>query len=543
MQHLDQLVESIPNPTMQPSTVHLNLTRREKWGLRWFKSHPELMTVEADKNLGICIIEKSEYVERVKSELNRVPDSFRPLPFSLDKLHERRRNRFNDIARILGYLRRDIGGRKIRDFIMEGSTEPFKVCNLHGLPKLHKPGSRMRLIYPFRAHPLGQLHKFIAKSLEPFVLRFGSVISNVLEIVIAVSGRTFDSGTTIVSADITAMYPNIDRKIALKIAQRTLDCEEGQCFNSHNDWNWRQLLELAHEDMEFMFDNELFEQTKGVPIGSPAGPQIAILALHHQIHRKWASLVKYLHFGGIYFDDLFCIFKSGVSIDRIRDMINDLLSETSLTFDPDSFSALTIDEMASGVSFDILDISIISSRAKDCSGFQLNVKVYCKKMGAYQYVPWSSAHPPATKRGIIRGELLRRLRLTDCHGDWLETLQDLKGKLVKRGYPLRIIEEQVTKVDFGSRIDQRLKIYKKVIDRRTNSRFPFNNLLVNPSSSPSIPLKMMYDPRMLRILKKRRKLLQEHINDALKAHNAPISNVRVITAFNVGRNLTSALRN
>lgn len=500
------------------------------------------MVVEADKNLGLCLIEKEEYFLRIRDELARSPDSYKPLPFDEETLHRRRRANFVNIARIIGYMKPEIGSKKIRDYILEPLNYPFKLCRIQAMPKLHKEGNRVRLIFPMRNHPLGNLHRFIAKSLSPLVLRQKSVITNVMEIVDFISGRVLNGKCIIATADIASMYPNIDRPKALKIAQRELDNPEFQCFRSHSDWNWRQLLEAAHQDMEFALEDSLFEQTKGVPIGSPAGPQLAMLALHNQLQEKWNLLSEKMLFGGIYFDDFLGVFKETTTKEEVRNDLIQLLSHTSLHFDEKSFDIKTAEELTDS-DFTILDININTIKQDD-GKFQCKVRPHCKEMGAYQYVPWTSAHPPATKRGIIKGELLRRLRLSDSLEDWQSTCADLLKKLLNRGYPLEVLTKEIAKISFDQSKQLRQNLIDKLKRRRAQAKFPFTGATEIPSGEPTIPLIIRYDPTSLRVVKKRRREIEEVVNSVFDETDGQpgIKKVRIVTAFTTGKRLGALLQ-
>ena len=335
------------------------------------------------------------------------------------------------------------------------------------------------------------------------------------------------------------MYPNTDRAMALKVAQRCLDSPEFQCFRRYSDWNWRQLLEVAHQYLEFEFDGKLFEQVKGVPIGSPAGPQLAILSLHKFMSWRWEVLSSDMIYGGVYFDDLFIIFHPGVDKGSAISKVNGLLTGSTLNFDEESFVYRTLEELQTQP-LPFLDVSIRSEYTDE--GWKMVVKPYSKPQSIHQYAPWRSAHPPSTKRGIVRGELIRRLRLTDRLGDWLTTVNDLKQILINRGYPTRVIQEEVDRIDFKEAPMLREMLYQKVVHRRVLAKFPFTADPVNPQAEPTIPMVIRYDPTALREVKRLRRELEENINQDLEIHGRNIKRIRVVTAHKVGRKLGLELK-
>lgn len=534
---LNQLYETEKeNFSMEKPKVFYNLSRTEKQGLKWIKEKPEIMIIAADKNLGLCIINKEEYIERIKLELNKSADSYKILIFNEEELHIRRKKSFNQLEEITNHIKESVGGSIIKKFIMEPNKKEFNICKLKGLIKLHKPGRKMRLIFPFNNHPFSNLHKFLAKCLDYFVQKTPSVITNVMEIIHKITMTDFNANTVICSADIESMYPNIDREQALQITQQKLS--EINIFNIDANWMWRRLLEIAHFDLEFKFDSILYEQIKGVPIGSPAGPQIAINYLHSKISKEWENLQQYLIYAGIYFDDAIFIFKDGT--DNIENKIQQLLENTTLKFDQNSIKIKTIKDLETE-QFDFLDISIKSEKKPSSNTYRCYTKVYTKEIGCSQYIHWKSSHPPSVKRSIIKGELLRRLRLTDKQNDWVETKKDLYNKLLDRKYPKTVLKKEFEKVNFSSQKFEREKLTTKIFKRRTNSKFPYSAEKIIPNIHQTIPIITIYDPRNLRIIKRKRKELQDKINEILNKGNFKIKKIRLINAFKVSNKLNKYL--
>lgn len=379
-------------------------------------------------------------------EMNKTADSYELLQMTEEALHQKRKKMFKDLQDFMkNHLKDEYGRNSIIKFIEEPTKSPFKVCHLKGLIKLHKPGDKMRIIYPLAGHPLSNLHKFLARCLEPAVIKKESVITSVMEIINWISKNKIPAGSTFCTADISAMYPNVDRESAINISIDELTQLSPSFTYFDSRIFWTRLMRDAHTDIEFKFMDQLFKQTKGVPIGSPAGPQVAMLYLHKKIEEKWRILKEKIFHGGFYFDDNFMIFKPGYSPALIKEELNHLLLDTTLRFDDESFIFKTVEELQTE-SFDILDISIMSEKSGD--EFKCYTKMYSKPIGSSQYLHYCSAHPPAIKRAIIKGELSRRLRLTDKKEDWLQTKKQLWEKLRQRKYPVKVLKNEFKKVLF-----------------------------------------------------------------------------------------------
>lgn len=382
--------------TYLPSKVFFNLTRREKNGLRWLQQTRTTLCIQADKNLGICVISKGEYERRLQAELDLNPDAYARLPYGAQTLHRRREQTFRRISAIISDINPRMMGRKIHEYILEPTQQPFQISTIRGLPKIHKPGTRIRLVYPFKHHPLGNLHRFLAKALEPATLRIPSVITNVLEVVKALSGRVVHPDTWFCTADIQTMYPSTDRAQAIAIAASELAKPEYACFASNSADRWRALLNLAHSDLEFEYKGSLYECVRGVQIGSPVAPPLAVFALHSHLSGNWTEIQKVTLYGGTYFDDALFLLHHQLQKQQVHQMIQDLLQGTTLAFDPASIVVKRMKELVSQ-SQPFLDILI--GATEHPQGIRCHVQAYAKPMGAYHYIHWTSAHPPSTKRG------------------------------------------------------------------------------------------------------------------------------------------------
>lgn len=312
--------------------------------MSWLENN-NIKIVEADKNLGLILINKLDYEERIATEIMLTPDAFRELNMSISELHANRVKSFRELRHLLELIHPDIGHESLIKFMIP-STECFdlNIAEVKGLPKIHKKGKRMRLIYPMDKHIFRPIHSFIACCLEPIVTRFKSVITNVIEIVQQISGTYFPENTLFFTADINNMYPSIDRLEAINISAKLLAAEFPRLF-PQAEKVWHRIITIAYTDLEYKFQNKLYERIEGVSMGSPAGPQMAIAYLHEKIKNRWENLKDDMIFGGFYFDDLFIIFKPYINKSMAIFKINELLNDTSLFFDKDSFNIRSIREL------------------------------------------------------------------------------------------------------------------------------------------------------------------------------------------------------
>ena len=74
---------------------------------------------------------------------------------------------------------------------------------------------------------------------------------------------------------------------------------------------------------------------------------------------------------------------------------------------------------------------------------RLSTDLYSKPVDSHQYLHYNSCHPEHIKKSIIYSQTLRLRRICSEKKDLKSHVRDLKGWFLRRGYPQRIIEEQV----------------------------------------------------------------------------------------------------
>lgn len=522
------------------NSVSLNISRSQKQALKDLKSRSDLMVTLTDKNLGLALITKEDYYNRITTEMDRSPQAFRYLDRTIDTHQEIQFHTIQSIVDILKYISKDERIPRICEFIRRPiANNNFKLCKAFGLPKLHKPGKRMRMIFPMSSHPFGPAHQFIASCLNHFVLQYESVIYHVLEVVDQVINKELDGNLIIFKADIATFYPSANMDLVKEVIRDIMDRSwDLQQFLGSTE-GFIRIIELAHMDLEFMVNSRMYCQDSGVPIGSPCGPPLAILALHHTIQSylsDFKSSLGLIYFG-IYFDDIFGIGFSPAEI--IKSELTQLIQRSQcFNLDEESFEFSTIEDLST-TPLPFLDIEIYSSR-QPSGQYRLLCRPYCKVIGAYQYVPWRSAHPPAVKRSIIIGEFCRRLRLCSTLDDWKNTKVDLFKKLRSRGYPPWILEQAQDKFEWDESHLRRVTTIQKLKDKR-NASFPWSFFPLYRPPKFVAPIIIRYDPRIHSCIKESRRFMQEEVDKVIHRLSLNLQ-PRIIIAFKMGRKLLSILQ-
>ena len=80
---------------------------------------------------------------------------------------------------------------------------------------------------------------------------------------------------------------------------------------------------------------------------------------------------------------------------------------------------------------------------------ELTTSVYIKPTDRHQYFHYKSSHPDHIKRSIVYSQTLRASRLCSFKEDFVDHSEKMKTWFSKRGYPDKIIENEMKKVNFG----------------------------------------------------------------------------------------------
>ena len=80
----------------------------------------------------------------------------------------------------------------------------------------------------------------------------------------------------------------------------------------------------------------------------------------------------------------------------------------------------------------------------------LDVQTHYKPTETFQYMHFSSSHPPSVKKGFIKGETLRLLRTNSVKETFELWKLEFLARLLERGYPRELAENILAKVKFSS---------------------------------------------------------------------------------------------
>ena len=107
------------------------------------------------------------------------------------------------------------------------------------------------------------------------------------------------------------------------------------------------------------------------------------------------------------------------------------------------------------------------------------MRTHFKPTEPFQYTHFTSCHPPAVRKGFIKGEALRLLRTNSSKATFEENITQFKRRLRDRGYPDNLIENTLSEIQFSERmsaLQNKQKKRKRILPFVTEYRPSVPNL-------------------------------------------------------------------
>ncbi|XP_046398161.1 uncharacterized protein LOC124164967 [Ischnura elegans] len=232
-----------------------NISREERSAIRALRGNEEVTILPADKGNATVILKTEDYRNKIRDILE--DQAYR-------KLH---RDPTEAVT------------RKTISLIKKSSLAPEEAKNLqpdapapprlYGLPKIHKKGVPLRPIVSSIASPTYNLAKYLTWLLSPYVGLGEHHVKNSAEFVNILDDIKVKDTDILVSLDVVSLFTRVPLVDTIELLQNIFDENTVKLFH--------HVLTSTY----FKYDQEFFEQTDGVPMGSPLSPAIANFYMEH----------------------------------------------------------------------------------------------------------------------------------------------------------------------------------------------------------------------------------------------------------------------
>lgn len=376
-----------------------------------------LVVSPADKNLGLTVMSFEVYDKLAHDFLKDsairidIPHAlvFREVSQQVDML-------INHATR---YLNADVI-RWLRD------NPAKKFGSLYVLPKLHKPKLQPRPIVSAGNEPFTRLSQWAAGVLNPAILRVPFTLRSTNDVTRTLLETEALTGDTLITYDVTAMYPNMKLQTTIDGVYAVIDYVYGA--NRRPKWlnPVVNLIRCLFENFHFTYNGVLYKQTGGVAMGTNVAPALAqcyLFVMERQLIMIPGTIVcKRL------LDD-------GLLIARGEEATAEIL-RTLTTVD------VEITPVVSTTHAVFLDLTIYKpTNMAYLKRFWF--QTFYKPTNQYLFIPPFSSHHPKSLRSWIYGEMLR-YRNTCCDDRlFFDNTASFIAKLRRRGYSTKLLNEAI----------------------------------------------------------------------------------------------------
>ena len=413
--------------------------------LRTLGTDTNIVIKPADKNLGLVIQDRADYIHMCLTHLNnpavyKYIDNYNPKQIYA-KLKQVLAKHNKLYALHTKTLRTNYDKSKLAKSLLQLENSPtLRVPPFYCIPKLHKG-----LHAPIPGRPLCSspssltYHSslYLDKKLQPLLSRLSTICQSSRQVVHELSTRTFPNDHVILCADVTSLYPSIPISEGIYAVKQV--CTH---FNYLLD-ELPFLLDLLHWILTSnycTFDDKIYLQIQGTAMGTPVAVTFANIFLFYleipiiqDIYTRYGTEIYYRR----YIDDILAITTipiANIFIEAFQSKIATIKLE-----------AITIDN--TGVHQDLyLHLNPCTDMHAQTDTQCVRHSIFQKPTNCYQYIPFLSAHRPHVFTNFVLQELKRyRLYCSDIT-DFETISSQFAQKLIARGYPSYVFAVALAKL-------------------------------------------------------------------------------------------------
>lgn len=404
---------------------HLNklkLNNRDKFTLsitkkatRFLGAHKNLLIVKADKGNVTVAIEKTEYEVRMKEILGDMMTYRRSTKDPTSGLQKKNNELVEELFR--NKIITEIEKKRLK-------TETAIAPRIYGLPKIHKDGYPLRPICSSINSPSTRLCKYMTGILRTITDDSKYNVKDSMQFKEKLINVNLGEDEKLVSFDVVSLFPSIPVDLALKIIEDRWE-EITKHTKIPKDLFLKIMKFCIKDNRYFSYNNKIYTQTKGLPMGSPASPIVADIVMEKLLDTVISNLAVKPKILTKYVDDLFIILRDS-AIDEVLTKFNGFHQNIKFTVEKEINSRLPY-----------LDILIIRGN----NG--LKTDWYQKPTASGRIVNFFSKHPKRIIINTAKNLINRILNLSDIefHKNNLRKIRDI---LSDNNFPIKLTNKLIS---------------------------------------------------------------------------------------------------
>jgi hypothetical protein len=415
-----------------------NTSKEEREQFNKLLKDENLMLGFTDKNLGPCILDKEQYHKAMIDNLSY--PTYGKIKSSKAANNIRRRATERATTIISNLYQED--EEEYRFATKDRNSTTY--CKMYILWKVHKKTLSTRPIIPSIGYCLNPISTYLHHELTKMlnIKDIPEILIDSNSLIRDIESKIFPPNIVMASKDVSALYPSIPIDDGIKAMERILT-ERQQPLDTDKIRKIDALLELLRIVMKnaiVEYNGEYYIQRIGTAMGTPVAvifAQIFMYDLEREIVREYTDNGTLLYYKR-FIDDILTLFTSEKMSKEFWSKYNKLHPAIKLTGDDNVKST------------DFLDLTLsLDSNFKETG--KINFTPFQKQMNTYLYLPYRSMHTEATKKGFIKGELLRYATHSAKIENYLAIRALFFHRLNIRGYPTRFLQRIFNTVKYSDR--------------------------------------------------------------------------------------------
>lgn len=354
--------------------------------IQFLTENEELTALKSDKGGHVVIVNKSKYDLTIDEMLNSTEYKCLNKSPLIDLI---------EMEKKLVYIcRKNYKCKKIASEIRGYQPNTLQLSKFYGLPKVHKPGFRLRPIVAMigaPGHALGKAFNVMLKMIFPITEHH---LKDSFDAKKFFDGASFPLNYKIISWDVVSMFSNIPTGLAKEIVMN-----KQEIFLEKFGIGRRILVSILNflldESTVFTANGKIYKQNKGLPMGGCISPTIARLVMDRVIQHLLNTVTE-IAFVKVFVDDTIAALNPA-NADKALECLN--------SFHPDM--KFTVENENEQQALNFLNLTVYRF------GKGLKTNWYRKQFASGRLVPFFSSHKRTTVIGTAEAFLRTVILLSD----------------------------------------------------------------------------------------------------------------------------------
>lgn len=262
---------------------------------RYFlKENSDVFVTNADKGNVTVVLNKSDYFGKMETLLNNetiYEQTNKDKTLEVQKEINILINQWEEEKRI---STQDAKGLKSNNCV---------ISKLYGLAKIHKEGVPFRPIVSSIGSATYKLSKLVGGILKFGIGKSPRRVHNSEEFKLQIQNVVLPDNYVLVSLDVVSLFTNIDNRLVRKLVSLNWKSIKQKSKKKITKLQFMKALILISNNCQFQFNEKIYNQNFGVPMGSPMSPIVADLVMEYIEDKVLSSLNFDLSFYYWFVDD------------------------------------------------------------------------------------------------------------------------------------------------------------------------------------------------------------------------------------------------